>query len=274
MDVSINIVHYNTPRLLRQTLLRIRKAAPGVKYEVIVVDNNPKMRIREMIKSEFPEVNLVESERNVGFGQGVNKAFEQAQGRYLLVFNPDISMQPGSLEKLVDYLDQNKQVGIVGSRLNNPNGTVQHSCYRFTEPKTVVYRRVPFINRLTPVRQHLDDYLMADWDHATTREVDYLLGACMMVRREALEEVGAFDPGYFIYFEEQDLCRRFWKAGWRVVYHPKSIMVHYHRRESAEGGFISQLTNPLTHQQIKSAIYYFKKFKGESNPRKDLCRTV
>jgi len=269
MDVSINIVHYNIPGLLRQTLLGIQRAAPRLNYEIIVVDNNPELRLPDQLSKEFPEVKIIVSDQNVGFGQGINKAFEQAKGKYFLVFNPDIFMLPGSLEKLVDYLDQNPGVGIVGSQLKNPDGEIQMSCYRFAEPKTVIYRRLPFVNRVSSVRKHLDNYLMADWDHAMTRDVDYILGACMLIRKQALDQVGSFDPGYFMYFEEQDLCRRFWKQGWRVVYHPVSNMVHYHRRESAEGNVVQQLLNPVTHHQIRSAFYYFKKYKGEPHPRQN-----
>ncbi|MBU0531590.1 MAG: glycosyltransferase family 2 protein [Candidatus Uhrbacteria bacterium] len=268
MDVSINIVHYNTPRLLRQTLLGIRRAAPRLNYEVIVVDNNPKLRVREMIEAEFPEVRVVVSPRNVGFGQGMNKALDHANGRYWLVSNPDIVLKSGSLEKIVEYMDQHPDVGIVGAKLESPNGEIQHSCYRFMEPRTVFYRRLPFVNRIESVRQHLDQYLMSDWDHASIRDVDHVLGACMLVRPQAIREVGNFDPNYFMYFEDQDLCRRFWASGWRVVYNPEVNMVHYHRRESAEGGIVKQVLNPVTHHQIRSAFHYFQKFKGEANPRK------
>jgi GT2 family glycosyltransferase len=267
MDVSINIVHYNTPRLLRQTLLGIQRAAPKLNYEVIVVDNNPKMPVSDQIRKEFPEVKVVVTDYNMGFGQGVDQAFKIAKGKYLLVSNPDISMLPGSLEKLVQYLDQNPKAGIVGSQLKNPDGQIQMSCYRFAEPKTVLYRRLPFVKKFTSAQEHLKEYLMSDWDHSMTRDVDYLLGACMLVRREALEQVGSFDPNFFLYFEEQDLCRRFWKKGWRVVYHPASVMVHYHRRESAEGNFIQQLLNPVTRHQIRSARYYFKKYRYDPHPR-------
>ena len=266
MDVSINIVHYNTPGLLRQTLLSIRRAAPRLNYEVIVVDNNPQARLSDSLRQEFPEMKMIES-TNVGFAQGMNKAFEQACGRYLLVSNPDISMLPGSLEKLVEHLDQNPQTGIVGSQLKSPDGSIQSSCYKFTEPKTVLYRRLPFIKRFAAVKKHLDEYLMVDWDHSDTREVDYLLGACMLIRKQALDDVSGFDPAFFMYFEEQDLCRRFWKNGWQVVYHPASVMVHYHRRESAEGNILQQLLNPVTRHQIRSARYYFQKYRNEPHPR-------
>ena len=267
MDVSICIVHYNTPGLLRQTLLSIQRAAPRLKYEIVLVDNNPQARVASWVQQEFPEVKLVVSDQNIGFAQGMNKAMENAKGRYLLSSNPDISILPGSLEKLVHYLDQNPKAGMIGSQLQNPDGSVQRSCYRFAQPKTVILRRLPFADRLAVIKRHLDNYLMAEWDHQHTRDVDYILGACMLMRQEIFEEVGGFDPKYFMYFEEQDLCRRFWKAGWRVVYHPVSVMVHYHRRESAEGNVFQQLLNPITHHQIRSAFYYFQKFRGEPHPR-------
>lgn len=273
MELSILIVHYNTPRLLRQTLRGIVRSAPQLKYETVVVDNNPKVRVHEMIRSEFPDVRLVMSDRNLGFGGGMNKAIEAASGRYVLVFNPDIAVFPGAFEKLVRYLDEHPDVGMVGPQLRHPDGEIQESCYRFIKPATIAYRRVPVLRSLPFARKEIDRYVMADWDHATERDVDYLLGAAMLVRREALEAVGGFDPAYFVYFEDQDWCRRFWKNGWRVVYYPGASMVHYHRRETAEGGFIQQLRNPLTRVQLRSAQYYFRKYKGEENPRIALERS-
>jgi hypothetical protein len=267
MDASIIIVQHNTPRLLRQTLKGIRRAAPSVSYEVILSENDPGKSGIAVARGEFPEVRVVDNGANVGFGIGMNNGMAAAAGRYIFVFNPDILLTPGSLDELVRFLDEHPDVGLVAPQLKNPDGSLQHSCYRFMEPKTVLYRRLPFLKSLPQAKKHVDEYLMADWDHADTRDVDYVLGAAMLVRREALDQVGAFDPEFFVYFEDQDLCRRFWKAGQRVVYHPASQMIHYHRRETAEGGFFRQLTHPLTRIQIKSAIYYFRKYRGEGNPR-------
>ena len=134
-------------------------------------------------------------------------------------------------------------------------------------PKTIVYRRVPFLRSSEAAKREMDRYMMLDWDHAETRDVDYLLGACLVVRREAYEKVGGFSPEFFMYFEDQDWCRRMWLAGWRVVYYPGASMIHYHRRETAEGNFLQQLRNPLTRAQMKSARIYFKKYRGAENPR-------
>ncbi len=260
MDLSVLIIGYKNHRLVRQTLKGILRVAPVLSYEVIVVENDPSGTTTKMC-TEFPTVKVIDHRKNIGFGNGMNLGIKESQGRYILVFNPDVIVLPGAFEELVRYLDEHKDVGMVGPQLHNPDGTLQYSCYKFMEPKTVLYRRLPFIRRLKSVRQHLDAYVMADWDHAQTREVDYLLGAAMLIRREVLDQVGGFDPAYFMYFEDQDLCRRFWNAGWKVIYHPTSKLIHYHRRETADGGFLQQLFHPLTRIQIKSALYYFKKHK-------------
>jgi hypothetical protein len=108
---------------------------------------------------------------------------------------------------------------------------------------------------------------MEDIDHDQTQEVDYLLGSALCIRRSVFQDLQGFDPKLFMYFEDQDLCRRCWKAGWKVVYHPQASMVHYHRRETAVGGLFAQLTNPLTRIQLHSAWHYFRKFHGEAHPR-------
>lgn len=266
LDLSIVIIGYKNHRLVRQTLKGIRRVSPSVSHEILLVENDPSGATTAMAR-EFPEVKVIDERKNVGFGRGMNRGFDDAKGRYVMVFNPDVVVLPGAFEKLVAYLDAHPDVGMVGPQLRNPDGTLQHSCYTFMTPATVLARRLPFVRRLKRVRDHLDRYTMAAWDHAKTRDVDYLLGAAILVRRSALDQVGGFDPAYFMYFEDQDLCRRFWKAGHRVVYHPESSMIHYHRRETADGNFWQQLVHPLTRVQIKSAVYYFLKYRGDGNPR-------
>lgn len=268
-EVSILIVHHNTKRLLRQTLKGIFNMQTEVPFEVVVVDNNPEVRVAEEVMAEFEKVKIVVSEQNVGFGSGMNLAIKEARGRYLFVFNPDIAVFDGLLEKLIEFMDkpENQLVGIVGPKMLNPDRSFQQSFYRFMDPSIIVYRRVPFLRNMAFAKKALDNYLMKDADSTQTQEVDYLLGAALFIRRKALQEVGGFDPEYFVYFEDQDLCRRFWMKNWKVVYYPEAWLVHYHRRETAEGNFIKQLLNPLTRIQIKSAIYYYKKYKYETYPR-------
>lgn len=266
-DLAIMIVHYNTPGLLRQTLKGIFAFPPQKSFEVIVVDNNPKQRVRDWIQKEFPQTKVLMSDRNIGFGNGMNLAMLHADARYLLVFNPDIAIFEGVFDKMISFMDENSNIGVFSPKLLNPDRSLQYSCYRFIGPSIIFYRRIPILRSLSFAKKADDFYQMKDWDHNEIKNVDYFLGAVMMARKEAVDQVGGFDPSYFIYFEDQDWCRRFWKAGWRVVYNPNIKIVHYHRRETAEGSFIQQLRNPLTRLQMKSAIYYYRKYKGEENPR-------
>ena len=262
IEVSLLIVHYNTPGLLRQTLKGIYRAAPGVKCEIIVVDNNIDMRVQPMLETEFPEVVCILNSENIGFARGMNKAIEAATGRYLFVFNPDMILLPGAIENLLQFMDAHPNVGVVGPRLSNPDGSLQHSAYRFMDPRVILYRRIPLLRSLPFAKRSVASYLMIKEDTSKVRDVDYILGAAMFVRRAALHDVGGFDPEFFMYFEDQDWCRRFWEARWRVVYYPLVNLIHYHRRETAQGGFLQQLFNPLTRIQIKSALYYYKKYSS------------
>jgi len=264
IELSILIVHYNTPGLLRQTLKGIRRAAPNFVYEIILIDNNPHCRVDKEVRREFPEVRIVKTAKNLGFGGGMNYAIEHARGTYCLIFNPDIVVLPGSLETLVQHLRDNPDVGAVGPQLLHPDKTVQFSCYQFMKPSIILYRRIPLLKYLPFAKREIDAYLMSDWDHNELRDVDYLLGAAICVRRKLLEEIGGFDPNFFMYFEDQDLCHRIWKTGQKVQYLPLAKMIHYHRRETAEGGLVKQVCNPLTRTQLKSAVYYYKKHRKAS----------
>jgi len=266
VDVSILIVHTFEQRLVRQTLRSLRRAAPQISYEVIVIDNRPFTGMHEILKSEFPDVRYTATEKNRGFGHAMNTGLKLATGKYVLIFNPDIVVGVGSLEALLAYMEANPTVGIVGPRLNNPDGTLQHSCYRYHQLLIPAYRRTP-LGRLPFAKRAIDNFLMTDVDHGVTQEVDWLMGSALFTRRTALDQVGPFDDRFFMYFEDTDLCRRFWLAGHKVVYHPVVSMVHYHRRASSDGGLLRQLLAPLTREHIKSALRYFFKYRKQLNPR-------
>jgi len=268
-DVSLLIVHFNTPGLLRQTLKGIFDSHPKISFEVIVVDNNPHMRVLPWVKKEFPLTTIISTQENIGFGRGMNLAMQKANARYIFVFNPDIAMFEGVLEALTSYMDLHPDIGMLGPKLLYPDRRLQQSCYRFMKSNIIFYRRVPGIRSLPFAKRAVAHYQMTEWDHESIRDVDYLLGAAMFVRTEAITQVGGFDEAFFVYFEDQDWCRRFWLAKWRVVYHPGVCLIHYHRRETAEGSFFAQIKNPLTRIQLQSALYYYRKYKGQSHPRHD-----
>jgi len=252
--------------MLRVCLRGIKKINPKLNYEVIVVDNASADRTETLMREQFTDHQFVQLDSNTGCSTGDNAGIKKAKGKYVFVLNPDIVIFEDAIEELHRFMEENNDVGIVAPQLQNPDRTLQKSCYAFPRPVTPLLRRTP-IGKFGFAKAELDRYLMNDWDHQSTRDVDWMLGGCILARAEAISKVGYLDENYFMYFEDTDWCRRFWEAGWRVVYHPKSVMVHYHRRESADGNLFRQLSNKLTRVHIHSSIKYFKKYKNEENPR-------
>ena len=264
-DVSILIVHTFERRLIRQTLRGLRRAAPQLHVEVLVIDNNPAAGIADMLKTEFPEARYF-AKSNEGFGSAMNVGIKHARGKYVLIFNPDIIISAGALEKLFQYMEANPQVGTVGPKLLNADGSLQYSCYRYHEPLVPILRRTP-LGRLPWATKIIDRFLMKDASHDQIMEVDWIMGSAMFTRADALAKVGSFDERFFMYFEDTDLCWRMWEAGYKVIYYPEAVMVHYHRRASADGSIFKQLRSPLTWRHIESAYKFFRKHAGQNNPR-------
>ncbi|MFH1632171.1 MAG: glycosyltransferase family 2 protein [bacterium] len=273
LDLSIIIVHTFETGVLRQTLRSIRCAAPQLQFEVVIVDNNPVAGLHKLIKNEFPEIRYFPMAKNLGFGGGMNQGISRARGRYVLIFNPDIVVLPGSLEELMQFMDANPEVGIAGPQLLNPDGSLQHTCYRIPTFMIPAFRRTP-LGKFPRAKNQVEEYMMIHDDHSETMDVDALIGAALFARREALARIGLFDERFFLYYEDNDLCRRCWENGYRVVYRPESKMLHYHRRMSADGGLVHQLTSKFTWIHIHSFLKYWKKYRGVGNPREEMLRDV
>jgi GT2 family glycosyltransferase len=230
-DLSVCIVNWNTRDDLEEAVCSVLRAEPELALQVVVVDNASEDGSPEMVRERFPGVQLIEARENLGFARGYNRAGEAAWGRYLLMLNPDTVTQPGALWRLVDFLDSQEQVGAAAPRLVNSDGSLQYSCRRFPRPLAAVFRNT-LLGRLAPGNRFAREYLMADWDHGTVREVDWASGAALCVRREAWEEVGGFDEGFFMYAEDVDWCLRARQAGWRICYVPEAVIVHRVGRSS------------------------------------------
>jgi GT2 family glycosyltransferase len=259
MDVSIIILNYKSKGLVRQCVKTIRLCAPKTSYEVIVVDNDSGDGVGAMLASQYPEVRFIQSPKNVGYAAGNNLGLRAARGRYLVIMNPDITMRPGSLDAMVAFMDSHADVGIMGPKLVHPDESIDVSCYRFPGYAIPIYRRTP-LGKLPAGRRAVSRYLMSEYDRKGDRDVDWLLGAVLMVRRSAIEKVGLLDERYFLYFEDTDWCRRFWQAGWRVVYFTGAKMVHYHERLSAQGSWLVSPFRKSTRIHISSCIKYFMKW--------------
>jgi len=259
MDLSIIILNYKTRGLLKECLKGIRLVEPKFDYEIIVVDNGSRDGTPAMIAEHFPDVRFFASDKNLGYAKGNNLGIKEANGRYIMIMNPDIVVFEGVLEKLVEFMDSRPDVGIVGPKLLNPDKSLQYSCYRFPTFWVPIYRRTPF-GRLSFAKKRLNDYFMKEWNHASIKEVDWLLGGCLLIRHRALKEVEFLDERYFAYFDDVDLCRSMWKRGWKIIYYPLVSVVHFHRRESAEGHWWSGIFKKVTRIHLASWIKYFRKW--------------
>jgi len=235
-DLSICIVNWNTRSDLEQALCSVLQADPDLRTEVIVFDNASSDGSPERVEQQFPNVKLIRNPDNVGFARGYNLAVSYATGRHLLLLNPDTVTRPGALKALVGFLDAHPKAGAIGPRLLNSDGSRQYSCRRFPQPLAAVFRNTP-LGRLFPRNRYTREYLMTDCDHSREAEVDWVSGAAMCLRREAWEQVGGFDEGFFMYAEDMDWCYRAHAAGWEVWYTPSAEIVHRIGRSSDQVPF-------------------------------------
>ncbi len=260
MDLSIVILNYKSKGLLKQCLRGVVGSQWPFRHEVIVIDNDSQDGSFEMVREQFPSVKVLASP-NVGFAAGVNQGLRIASGEFVLLLNPDVAIFEPAVIKLRDYMLAHPKVGVAAPRLINPDGSTQDSCYRFPNIWTPLLRRSP-LGRIPWGRKILQKYLLHDWSHDQNGPVGWVLGASMFFRRAALEQIGLFDERFFLYFEDVDMCRRFWQAGWEVHYVAEAEFVHYHRRLSAEYSGLQGIFAYPTRLHIQSAIKYFAKYLG------------
>lgn len=244
VDLSVVIVSWNVEGLLRACLRSVVKELGGapsdeaLSAEVFVVDNASSDGSVEMVASEFPQVKLIANQVNVGFTRGNNQALRQARGRYVCLLNPDCEVLPGALRRMIGYADAHPEVGAIGPQLLFPDGSVQSSRRRFPTLLTG-FLESTILQRYFPHSRAVRAYYCSDQADDTIQEVDWLVGACLMLRREALDQVGLLDEGFFMYSEELDWCYRAKKAGWRIVYLPEAKIVH-HEGKSSEQNLVNR----------------------------------
>ena len=257
MDLSIIIVNYKTPEKVNTCIDSIKNSDTGdLDLEIIVVDNKSDDDSERIIKRKHNDINYIKSEKNLGMGGGNNLGVKNSKGEFILILNPDTLIKKDAIGVLYHYIRANKEVGVVGPKLLNPDKTLQYSCRCFPSAVTPFFRRT-FLGRFA--KDHIEEFLMKDFDHNKRREVDWLLGSCLMVDPSVLVEGDEiFDNRFFMYFEDTDLCRRVKRNNFKVVYHPDAVVVHDHMRESAEKPwYLAPFVDSLTREHIKSWIKYF-----------------
>lgn len=265
LDLSIVIVNYNGRGLLRQCLKSIYQNLQNttLQFIVVVVDNNSHDDSVAMVREQFAETRLIPLEKNGGYAKGVNIGVRSIEAKYYLVLNMDTTIvQNDALQAMVEFMDHNKQVGLAGPKLINPDGTTQVSSCLFPKFLYPIFRRT-FIRNTLLARKAIRAYLMLDWNHQDNRPVDWVIGTGMIVRNEALQQVGLMDERFFMYFEDVDWCRRFWENNWKVFYLAEIKIVHYYSRESAKSMGLASLFNRSTRVHIISWLKYCFKYLGK-----------
>jgi N-acetylglucosaminyl-diphospho-decaprenol L-rhamnosyltransferase len=248
VNLSIIIVSWNTRALLAQCLTSIYASHPATDFEVIVVDNGSTDGSAGMVRQQFPPVHLIANDTNVGFARANNQALKVISGEFVLLLNPDTYLAPGALDHLLCFMEECPVAGAAGARLLNPDGSLQHSCFR-----------APTLFGELGHLFHLDlfsRYPMEHWSRTEPQQVEVILGACMIVRRQALNQIGMLDERYFMYSEEVDLCRRLRHARWAIYWQPRAEVVHY------GGQSTQQVATEMFLQLYHAKLLYFRKHSG------------
>lgn len=263
MKLSVIIVNFNHKYFPRLAVEALEKSKTHFPFEIIVVDNNStddeSLVFLEKAHLE-KRITLIKSPHNVGFGRGNNLGVAIAQGEYIFFHNPDVTVNEDSLQKMVDYLEHNKDIGIIGPKLMYSSGKVQESCRRHMRFGDLILNRT-FLGKLPFFKSRVKRYLMEDFDHSKIQDVDLITGAAIMMPKTVCDKVGGFDPRYFLFMEDFDLCRMVKKAGYRVVYYPDAVVNHYHKRLS-QGSFLKLLRKKVFWLHVSSALKYFWKWRG------------
>lgn len=268
IDISISIVSYNTRDLLRACLQSLEARRDEVEMEIIVIDNGSTDGSVEMVGSAFPKVLLLDTGENLGYGRANNLGLKNARGRYFFVLNSDTEVQPGALRALVDFLDERPKAGAVTAQLILPDGSIQSSCA--TDPNLMkVFWEQTYLDKLFPNNKITGGYTMTHWNYDEVREVEQVAGAAVVIRREAWEQIGGFDPAFFMYFEDTDLCIRLRKAGWSIWFLPDARV---HHKVGASSDKDWQLRARMVSSLNWSRYYYFS--KRESTFRGKILKTL
>lgn len=263
--LSIIIVNYKNYELTNKCIDSVIKSIKNnINYEIIVIDNDSPNDSYEKISEMFKGLNyitIIKNSSNAGFGAANNLGAEKAIGKYILFLNPDIFVVDDGIHKMLNKIKLDREVGLVSCKLLNDDRSIQYSCRRILPLGKFLCCRTPlskFISKNIKDKYNFE-YLMKDFNHNSSCEVEWVMGACMLMRRDFFFKVGMFSKEYFMYFEDVDLCYKVRKAGKKVFYLADVEMIHLHNQESTK-----KLTK-MTIVHLKSMMkfyykYYFKKF--------------
>lgn len=242
--VSLIILSYNTSSYLTECLSSVYKNTQDTPFEVVVVDNNSTDNSVHMIKTKFPKVRLIESEENLGFAKGVNLGVKSALGEWVLLLNSDTRVHKDSIEKMLDFVKENPDATVVGGKLKNRDGSTSSSYSSFYSP----FRIFLFLFWPKKKERHVKEPMAVDW----------VSGGFMLIKKDVFEKVHGFDPHFFMYIEDMELCYRLHKNGYKIYYNPKAVVEHVGQGSSNRTFAIIQI--------YKGLLYFYKKHRSFEYP--------
>jgi GT2 family glycosyltransferase len=264
-DISLILVSFNTREVLRESLQSVEREKGDLRIEVFVVDNNSKDGSVEMVGTEFPHVKLLRSEVNLGFGAANNLALELARGRYIVLLNSDAFLCPGSLRIAFEHMEGRLSVGLAGGRLVGRDFSLQPSARMFPTILSDLLVLTGLAHKF-PKSRFFGRFDRTWADPMQPAEVDWVPGAFSIIRRDALLKVGFFDPDFFLYSEEVDLCRRIQQAGFKIMYWPDIVVIHIGGESSRQIKTLemSSAGAQLIRWRMRSTLLYYRKHHGSA----------
>lgn len=258
IDLSICIVNWNARNFLIDCLQSIYKSRPSLKFEIILVDNASSDNSIPLVKKKYPTIMTISSETNDGFAAGNNVAIKHSSGKFVLLLNPDTLVSPGSLDLIVKFMDSNRQIGVCGGKLFHPEtGCIEASARSFPTLIPLIWHLF-YLDRLFPFSPFFNKYTMNHLSSSKVREVDWVTGACLLVRREVIDQVDGLDENFFMYCEDLEWCYRIKRAGWKVFYYPSVEIAHYRGQSSKlRKNHRSDSLSVWGAQRYTSSILYF-----------------
>ncbi len=254
MKLSIIILTWNSEHLLRRCLSSIKTNTTLNDYETIIIDNNSTDGTRDFLKSFDSKDSfwIIYNGHNRGVGPARNQGIRIAKGEYILILDVDTIVTSCAIDELVRYMDNTEKCGLVAAKLTDIEGCLQYTCRKYPTVMSKILRRTPG----KWARNMLDNEEMRDWDHTDIREVDYVIGACQLIRKSIIGKIGLLDENIFYGPEDVDFCLRIWQAGYKVVYNPKAIIIHDEQRITKR-----KLLSRISWEHTKGLVYFFRKHK-------------
>jgi GT2 family glycosyltransferase len=264
IKLSIIILSYNTSYLLKQTLASIPQHSD---WEIIVVDNASSDDSVAMVQRDFPQVLLMVNKKNVGFAAGNNQALRQAKGDYLLLLNSDTIVQKNALENLLNAIEKDKTIGVITPKVILPDGAIDLACHRGMPTPWRAFTYFLKLEQFFPGSKVFGGYHLTHEDFNVTHEIEAVSGVAMMVRREVIEQVGLLDERFFFYAEDLDWCLRIRQAGWKIVYFPDSVIIHFKSQSGKKNSFDKEKEKTAKAYFYDTMLQFYDKHYEKKYPK-------